>query len=88
MRDTLAGVCFRHALARRPKNPLEVWDYGTGELKETIAWNRSTAQASTGTAYFLSRKLPFFQLLFYFDSGSAMVVKAHLIPSSVSALDV
>lgn len=33
----------------RPNNPLEIWDYGTGELKETIAWNRSTAQRTQPT---------------------------------------
>lgn len=61
VRGTRAGVCFVARSQRRPKNPLEVWDYGTGELKETIAWNRSTAQASTGTSLFFSRKLRFFQ---------------------------
>ncbi|CAM9250842.1 unnamed protein product [Pylaiella littoralis] len=28
----------------RPNSPLEVWDYGTAELKETIPWNRSSSQ--------------------------------------------
>lgn len=31
---------------RRPNNPLEIWDYGTAELKETIPWNRSSAQVN------------------------------------------
>lgn len=32
------------SLYRRPNNPLEIWDYGTAELQETIPWNRSSAQ--------------------------------------------
>lgn len=37
---------------RRPNSPLEIWDYGTGELKESILWNRSTGQVSTPSCQF------------------------------------
>ncbi|CAM9233946.1 unnamed protein product, partial [Sphacelaria rigidula] len=33
----------------RPNTPLEIWDYGTGELKDTIAWNRSSIQGTQPT---------------------------------------
>lgn len=41
-RAALAGP-----LGRRPNDPLEIWDYGSGELQETIPWNRSSAQVCT-----------------------------------------
>lgn len=40
------SICYRQCAVRRPNNPLEVWDFGTGKLKDSIAWNRSTAQVT------------------------------------------
>ncbi|CAM9158576.1 unnamed protein product, partial [Discosporangium mesarthrocarpum] len=40
-------VCGNQVLTGswRPKDPLEIWDYGTGQLVETVPWNRSGSQA-------------------------------------------
>ncbi|CAM9191239.1 unnamed protein product [Ectocarpus sp. 6 AP-2014] len=39
----------------RPNDPLEIWDYGTAELKETIPWNRSSAQGVQPTLLYTAQ---------------------------------